>query len=136
MNWKRQLLMVVMCSTLFFALSTLIRGKASNFSSQDHTLDAAECIAFSFFFIGNEELRRGGHRRALRVLGGCLVIWFAIDLILFGIAALCKTTMLDLVTRYTLYPLWLTFAAPFPFAIYLNRNQQKFTPQPPSANES
>jgi len=136
MIWKRPLLMVVICSTLFFALSTLIRGKASSFSSQNHTLDASESIAFSFFFVGNEELRRGGHRRVLRVLGGCLIIWFAINLILFGIAALCNTTMLDLVTRYTLYPLWLTFAAPFPFALYLNRNKNKSTPQQTSANES
>jgi hypothetical protein len=93
-------------------------------------MDAVESIAISFFFVGNGELRRGGHRRVLRVLGGCLIAWFAIGLLLFVIAALSKTTMSDFVTRYSLYPLWLIFAAPFPFAVYLNRNQSKSSSQP------
>ena len=136
MNWKMSSLTVLLGSTLVFGLLTERSGRALHLTSQDHILDAVESIALSMGFIGRGELRQGGHRKVLRVLGGCLVIWFAIDLILFGIAVLCKTTMLDLVTRYTLYPLWLTFAAPFPFALYLNRrpNESNFPPTIDNAN--
>jgi hypothetical protein len=132
MNWKMSLLTAFLGSILVFPLLTGRHERAS----QDHIMDAMESIAISFFFVGNGELKRGGHRRVLRVLGGCLIVWFAINLILFGIVALSKTNVLDTVFRYADYSLWLVFAAPFPFALYLNRNQSKSTSHPTGANAS
>ena len=148
MNRRKVLKDLLFYLALWFVgpvLIDLVR-KHSNFSSRMLIEDALGAIAISFGIVGIRELNRGGHRRAVRILGNCISVWFGVYLILlgimilisktFGIEFITKSTPTELLFEYSLYAFLALIATPFPAALFLKRIQSKSTSQSKIVNAS
>jgi polyferredoxin len=111
--------------------------------SQGLIRNAVTAVALVLGSIGFDRLKRGGHQRARRILRNSIIVTLLasatslillIALILFDGPSLYKMIVLGWVSEYSLYLLWLIWAASYPLALYLNRKQNKPTPQPTIAN--
>jgi hypothetical protein len=85
---------------------------------------------------GYQGLDRCGHIKVRRILRNCLIAWLGVYLVLFVIVLLSKTTIFDFAISYSLYPLLLLLVAPFPLALYLDRNHPESPAQPASNKAS
>jgi hypothetical protein len=104
-----------------------------HFNSHTFIEDALWATAGAFGWVGFEELDRGGHTSARKLFRKCLLVWLVISFILILPSVYFK---IDYVFRYSLYLFGVLFAAPFPVALYLNRNQNKSRSQPTTDNAS
>jgi hypothetical protein len=138
MNWKRLLSDFIIYVAMLFACFLLIEwnNRTSHFISNEFIENALASIAVALGIAGYQALDRSGHLKVRRILRNCFVAWFGVYLILFAIEALTKTTIFDFPIAYSLYPLLLLILAPFPLALYLDRNQPKPTAQPTSSKAS
>jgi hypothetical protein len=123
---------------MLFACFLLIEWnrRVSQFGSNDLIENALGAIAVALGIAGYQDLDRCGHLKVRRILRNCLFAWFGVYLVLFAIILISKTTVFDFAFAYSLYPLVLLIVAPFPLALYMNRNQPKSTSQPTSAKAS
>jgi hypothetical protein len=138
MNWRRLLSDFLIYVGMLFACFLLIEWnrRVSQFGSNDFIENALGAIAVALGIAGYQDLDRCGHLKVRRILKNCLFAWFGVYLILFAIILLSKTTVFDFAIAYSLYPLVLLIVAPFPLALYMNRNQPKSTSQPKITNAS
>jgi len=138
MNRKRMLSDFLIYAGMLFACFLLIEWnrRVSQFGSNDLIENALGAIAVALGIAGYQDLDRCGHLKVRRILRNCLFAWFGVYLVLFAIILISKTTVFDFAFAYSLYPLVLLIVAPFPLALYMNRNQPKSTSQPTSAKAS
>jgi len=125
---KRMTVIVLTLLVGLFALFLLFNWH----SNTSHKLfkGAAEAIVIALGYVGFNELDRVRHWRVRRVIRYCFILWIVISFILFGLTRFYHTNGFDWVLNDSLYLFWILFAAQFPFALYLNRRQNKSTPQP------
>jgi hypothetical protein len=138
MNWRRLLSDFLIYVGMLFACFLLIEWnrRVSQFGSNDFIENALGAIAVALGIAGYQDLDRCGHLKTRRVLRNCLLAWFGVYVVLFAIIALSKTTVFDFAIAYSLYPLLLLIVAPFPLALYMNRNQPKPSAHPTGAKAS
>jgi hypothetical protein len=108
-----------------FALSSLLhhqRRWGLPYNSHDYVLDAVSAIALSFGFVGGHELDRLGYPRVGSALACCII---PISIALFFVLIVWGGF-----SEHWFNAAIALFAAPFPVALYLNRNQSKSTSQP------
>lgn len=91
--------------------------------------NAVEFVAFGLGYLGLGELYRGGRRKLHRILLNCLILWFAIILILTGLLTHYKMVAYEIIMDDSIFLFSLLYATLFPLALYLNRNQQRKTSQ-------
>ncbi|MGA2888968.1 MAG: hypothetical protein ABSE51_13025 [Terracidiphilus sp.] len=135
MNREKMLSTVLLYSVFLFALFSLHHKSrwGSHYSSYDYMMDALSAIAVSLGSVGAGELRQGGHRKINYFLFGSAFIWFVIcSFLLFFFKRPMREPVVDLLFGGAA----LLFAAQFPVALYMNRNQSKSTSQQTSANAS
>jgi hypothetical protein len=138
MNWKRLISDFVSYAAMIFATFLLIEWtrRTSHAPSNDFIENALASIAIALGIAGYQDLDRHGHQKVRRILRNCFIAWFGIDVILAAIILLTKTTALGLIVVFSLYPLLLLIVAPFPLALYLNRNLPKAAAEPASPKAS
>jgi len=138
MNWKKLLSDFVIYVAMLFACFLLIEwnNRTSHFISNEFIENALASIAVALGIAGYQALDRGGHAKVRRILRNCFIAWFGVYLILFAVESLTKSTIFAFPIAYSLYPLLLLILAPFPLALYLDRNQPKSPAQPASPKAS
>jgi hypothetical protein len=138
MNWKRLISDFLSYAAMLFATFLLIEWtrRTSHTASNDIVENSLASIAIALGIAGYQDLDRHGHQKIRRILRNCFIAWFGIYVILSAIILLSKTTMFDLAIVFSLYPLLLLIVAPFPLALYMNRNLPKATPQAASTKAS
>ena len=138
MNWKRLISDFLSYAAMIFATFLLIEWtrRTSHTASNDFIENALASIAIALGIAGYQDLDRHGHQKIRRILRNCFIAWFGIYAILAAIILLTKTAAFDLVIVFSLYPLLLLIVAPFPLALYLNRNLPKATSEPASTKAS
>jgi len=136
MIWKNFLIAVLVLSAggIVFCLFNLWIGTLKTVSTYDLLLGEIQIIAGSMGFVGSDELARCGHRKVRSILLRCLMISLVVLLVVIGIELLFKTWWSSLLFL-SASPFWVVLVAPFPVALYLNRNQNKSASQPAGANE-
>jgi hypothetical protein len=130
MGWGEVLVTVSIYSIFFFARyyadHQMSWGKL--FNSHVYVLDAIVAIAVSFGIAGNLELIRGGHwtnRRILLVVSYLIWIFGVVGLFFIKWRRGFEIPFLGVITL---------LASAFPCARFLNRKQNKSTPQPAMDN--
>jgi len=138
MNLKRLFLDFIMYVAMLFACFLLIEwnNRTSHFISSVFVENALASMAVALGIAGYQALDRNGHTRTRRILRNCFIAWFGVYLVLFSIEAIAKTTIFDFPIAYSLYPLLLLIVAPFPLALYLDRNHPKSPAQPEGTKAS
>jgi hypothetical protein len=138
MNWKKLLSDFVIYVAMLFACFLLIEwnNRTSHFISNEFIENALASIAVALGIAGYQALDRGGHAKVRSILRNCFIAWFGVYLILFAVESLTKTTIFAFPIAYSLYPLLLLILAPFPLALYLDRNQPKSPSQPATPKAS
>jgi hypothetical protein len=136
MIWKKLLSVFKRSLTYFaaFMLASLMRS--SHLSRQDFILSALFAALVASCGVGFDELKRGEHRKARRLLIGSFLAWIAIIFALLALLKFSKATQFDFVIPYLLYSFFLPLAAPFPVALCLNRNEPKRELQQTKINAS
>jgi hypothetical protein len=134
MDWRQFLKPILYISVLFFALFLLDfwRGKNQPLGLHEFISYVIMVIVLSIGWVGFDELKRGGHRKALRALKVCLIILFVIPAILLIARHRMHWNIAgwNFHDFYLFIPIYTLFAATFPFALYLNRHQKDSTSQP------
>jgi hypothetical protein len=138
MNWKESLSTFLIYVGINFPVFYLTNWKDGKLHFDPHYLikDALAAIALGLLIVGLQELRRGGHQRARRILWKCYFIWIAIFIDLLCVAIAYKATSVELAMDYFLDFSLVLAAVPFPLALYLNRKQNTSTSQPITNNAS
>lgn len=116
--------------------TTLFMLIQSSHGSQNFIRRTLVFIALGLGYLGLDKLGRDGHRKLRRIIVRCLVLWFAITLVLIGLLTFFKADTYDFIIVDSIYLFSLLYATLFPIALYLNGNQKKSTSQQAGANES
>jgi hypothetical protein len=139
MNWKKALSDFLIRAAVFIPVLVLSNWKSVPHHHFRDFMDALLlCMTLTLGLIGVKELKRGGHQRIYRFYRGCFIYSFPVFLILTGIligiamfskatgkVVLRETDVSDFVLQSYIYLLFAIVLAPFPLALYLNRNQKK-----------
>jgi hypothetical protein len=138
MNRKRLLSDFLIYAGMIFACFLMIEWnkRVSSYGSDELIENVFSALAVSLGIAGYQGLDRCGHIKVRRILRNCLIAWLGVYLVLFVIVLLSKTTIFDFAISYSLYPLLLLLVAPFPLALYLDRNHPESPAQPASNKAS
>jgi hypothetical protein len=134
MNWKKLFLRFLLYAPAIFA--TILFARMGHHRPNDFIYTAFDSVSLTLGWIGFEEIDKGKEPGVRLFLMDCFFILIVINIVLFGMMIYTKSKLLESVMPYLLYSMGLLSAAPFPVAIYMNRNKNNFISQQASANES